>query len=208
MVTPQELAATRFAMSAPPQPGGVSGVYEEQVAQWVAEKSFFRDFVYRNAKGKKKGDQLVDGIVLFGDVMFLIEVKAQIGIAKRDDWVRDRLGKAVSQLKESRALLHERKIPKLQNDFYGELDFDPRRYPNVFGIVVLAHDSDPYYAPDHVPELLTSAFPVHVFSLKDFELVSDRFDTAGDMINFLQIRTDVSRLDRLPYKTKHRICSV
>jgi len=54
MLTPQELAAMRFAMSAPPQPGGEPGIYEEQVAQWVAEKSFFRDFVYRNAKGKKK----------------------------------------------------------------------------------------------------------------------------------------------------------
>ena len=55
MLTPQELATMRFAMSAPPQPGGEPGIYEEQVAQWVAEKSFFRDFVYRNAKGKKKG---------------------------------------------------------------------------------------------------------------------------------------------------------
>jgi hypothetical protein len=197
MLTPEELAAMRFAMSAPPQPGGEPGIYEEQVAQWVTEKSFFRDFVYRNAKGKKKGDQLVDGIVLFGDVMFLIEVKAQIGTAKRDDWVRDRLGKAVSQLKKSQALLQERQIPKLHNDFYGELDFEPKKYPNVFGIVVLAHDSDPYYAPDLVPELLSNAFPIHVFSLKDFELISDRFDTAGDMITFLETRTDVSRLDRL-----------
>ena len=112
MLTPQELAATRFAMSKPPEPGGEPGLYEEQVAQWVAEKSFFRDFVYRNAKGKKKGDQLVDGIVLFDDVMFLIEVKAQIGSAKRDDWVRDRLGKAVSQMEKSKALLQEGKSPQ------------------------------------------------------------------------------------------------
>jgi hypothetical protein len=197
MLTPQELAGTRFAMSAPPQPGGEPGLYEEQVAQWVAEKSFFRDFVYRNAKGKKKGDQLVDGIVLFGDVMLLIEVKAQIGSAKRDDWVRDRLGKAVSQLEKSKSLLQEGQVPKLRNDFYGELDFVPQNYPNVFGIVVLAHDSAPYYAPDLVPELLASTFPIHVFSLKDFTLVADRFDTAGDMINFLETRTDTSRMGRL-----------
>ncbi len=197
MLTPQELATARFAMSAPPQPGGEPGLYEEQVAQWVAEKSFFRDFVYRNAKGKKKGDQLVDGIVLFGDVMLLIEVKAQIGFAKRDDWVRDRLGKAVSQLEKSKALLREGAVPTLRNDFYGALDFIPQNYPNVFGIVVLAHDSDPYYAPDLVPQLLASTFPIHVFSLKDFAVVADRFDTAGDMINFLETRTDTSRLDRL-----------
>jgi len=47
-----------------------AGLYEEQLAQWVAEKSFFRRFLLsERAKGKKKGDQLVDGIVLFGDVM-------------------------------------------------------------------------------------------------------------------------------------------
>jgi hypothetical protein len=111
--------------------------------------------------------------------------------------VRDRLSKAVSQLKKVPGSVARGTDPKLQNDFYGELDFEPKKYPNVFGIVVLAHDSDPYYAPDLVPELLTSTFPVHVFSLKDFELVSDRFDTAGDMISFLETRTDVSRLDRL-----------
>jgi hypothetical protein len=58
----------------------------------------------------------------------------------------------VSQLKRSNTLLQEGKIPKLKNDFYGGLEFDPTKYPNVFGIVVLAHDSDPYYAPDLVPE--------------------------------------------------------
>jgi hypothetical protein len=110
--------------------------------------------------------------------------------------VRDRLAKAVNQLKKAHTLLREKRIPKLQNDFYGELDFNPDKYPNVFGIVVLAHDSDPYYAPDLVPELLTSPFPIHVFSLKDFGLVADRFDTAGDIITFLETRTDVSQLDR------------
>ena len=197
MLNPQELAATRFAMSAPPQPGGGPGLYEEQVAQWVAEKSFFRDFVYRNAKGKKKGDQLVDGIVLFGDVMLLIEVKSQNGSATRDDWVRDRLGKAVSQLEKSKALLQRGEIPKLLNDFYGELDFVSQNYPNVFGIVVLAHNAESYHAPDLVPELLASTFPIHVFSLKDFTLVADRFDTAGDIVTFLETRTDTSRTHRL-----------
>ena len=61
----------------------------------------------------------------------------------------------------------------------------------------MAHDSDPYYAPVLVPDLLSSAFPIHVFSWKDFQLISDRFDTAGDMITFLETRTDVSQLDRL-----------
>lgn len=67
---------------------------------------FFRDFVYRNAQGKKKGDQLVDAIVLFGDVMLLVEIKAQIGSAHRDDWVRDRLTKAVSQIEKTYDLLY------------------------------------------------------------------------------------------------------
>lgn len=197
MLNPEQLASLRFGMSQVPELGGEPGLFEERLAQWLVEQSFFRDFVYRNAKGKKKGDQLVDAIVLFGDVMLLVEVKAQIGSAQRDDWVRDRLTKAVSQIEKTYRILKDRKISKLVNDFYGELDFDPDRYPNVFGIVILAHNSEPYEAASLVPELSASPFPMHVFTLDDFRLIASRFDTAGDMITFLELRTDIANLVRL-----------
>lgn len=44
-----------------------------------------------------------------------------------------------------------------------------------------------------VPELDKAGFPIHVFSLKDFALLTHRFDTAGDIINLIELRTDVGR---------------
>jgi hypothetical protein len=35
-------------------------------------------------------------------------------------------------------------------------------------------------------------FPVHIFSLKDFATVASRFDTAGDLITFLEMRGDIA----------------
>jgi hypothetical protein len=45
----------RYGMTSPPEVGGQPGDHEERWAQWFLEQSFFRDFVYRNPKGKKKG---------------------------------------------------------------------------------------------------------------------------------------------------------
>lgn len=64
------------------------------------------------------------------------------------------------------------------------------------GLIILAHDSAPYDATELVPELLTACFPIHVFSLKDFAIVASRFDTAADLINFLELRTDIASKER------------
>ena len=58
MISLDELAQLRFGMSGLPQPGGSPGDYEEKLSQWFLERSFFRDFTYRNPRGKKKGDGL------------------------------------------------------------------------------------------------------------------------------------------------------
>jgi hypothetical protein len=44
-----------------------------------------------------------------------------------------------------------------------------------------------------VPEILSAGFPIHVFSLKDFEIIASRFDTAGDFITFLELRGDIAK---------------
>jgi hypothetical protein len=58
----------RFGMTDPPEVGGQPGDYEERGAQWFLEQSFFRDFIYRTPRGKKKGTELADALVLFDDV--------------------------------------------------------------------------------------------------------------------------------------------
>jgi hypothetical protein len=66
-------------MSEPPAAGGQPGDYEEKWSQWFLERSFFRDFTFRNPRGKKKGQELADAVVLFDDVGLLVQVKAQHG---------------------------------------------------------------------------------------------------------------------------------
>ena len=66
-------------MTDPPEGGGQPGDYEERWAHWFLEQSFFRDFIYRNPRGKRKGTELADALVLFDDVALLVQVKAQCG---------------------------------------------------------------------------------------------------------------------------------
>jgi hypothetical protein len=191
-----ELAKLRFGMTSVPKFGGQPGTYEEQWSQWFLERSFFRDFVNRNPRGEKKGQELADAVVLFEDVVFMVQVKAQCGSHEAMAWATEKLLEALKQIKKTHESLVQGKIKTLKNDLYGELEFNSSAYPNRIGLIILAHDSEPYVATELVPELLAAGFPIHVFSLTDFAVVASRFDTAADFINFLELRTDIALKER------------
>lgn len=77
MLDLDRLAKLRFGMSEVPKIGGQPGTYEEKRGQWFLERSFFRDFVYRNPRGKK-GQELADAVVLFDDVVLMVQIKARV----------------------------------------------------------------------------------------------------------------------------------
>lgn len=184
-------------MSEVPKVGGQPGTYEEKWSQWFLERSFFRDFVYRNPRGRKKGQELADAVVLFDDVVLMVQVKAQCGQHDPVSWATEKLLEAFKQLCKTHKSLVEGHIKTLRNDFYGEFEFDPNHYPNRIGLIILAHASGPYIAAKLAPEILTAGFPVHVFSLEDFATIASRFDTAGDLITFLELRGDIARKEML-----------
>jgi hypothetical protein len=107
-------------------------------------------------------------------------------------WATEKLLEAFKQLRKTHESLVNGHIKKLKNDFYGEIEYDPSRYPNRIGLIIVAQNSAPYVAAQLVPELVTDGFPIHVFSLNDFAIVASRFDTAGDLITFLEMRGDVA----------------
>jgi hypothetical protein len=191
MLNLDRLSKLRFGMNDVPTIGGQPGAYEEKWSQWFLERSFFRDFVYRNQRGKAKGDELADAVVLFDDVVLMLQVKAQCGQRDPISWATEKVLDAFKQLRNTEKSIVEGHIKKLKNDFYGEIAFDPKSFPNRIGLIILAHSSPPYIAAKLAPEILTAAFPVHVFSLADFAIVATRFDTAADMITFLELRGDV-----------------
>jgi hypothetical protein len=187
-----KLSKLRFEMTKLPEIGGQPGIYEEKWSQWFLERSFFRDFVYRNPVGKKKGQELADAVVLFDDVMLMVQVKAQCGNHDPIAWATEKLSDAFKQLCKTHESLINGHIKKMKNEFYGDIEFDPKSYPNRIGLIILAHDSPPYVAGEIAPEILTAQFPIHVFSLKDLATVASRFDTAGDLITFLELRGDIA----------------
>jgi hypothetical protein len=187
----EELANLRFGMTGIPAPGGAPGDYQEKLTQWFLERSFFRDFTYRNPQGKKKSEELADAVVLFDDVALLVQVKAQHGNHEAQAWATEAILKALKQVRSTHDNLKSGAIKKLRNDVYGELEFDPSVYPNMIGILILAQDSAAYDADELVPEIREADFPVYVFSLKDIALLTHRFDTAADFVNYIELRTDI-----------------
>ncbi len=179
-------------MSELPVVGGAPGTYEERWSQWFLEKSFFRDFTYRNPRGRKKGEELADAVVLFDDVALLVQVKAQCGNHDLKAWATEATLKALKQVRATHSNLVDGHVKKLKNDLYGAIDYTPRAYPNLYGIIILAQDPAPFVVEDLVPEIKDAGFPIHVFSLDDFALLAGRFDTAGDFISFLELRTDIA----------------
>lgn len=190
MFSEDEVTKLRFGVSEMPKHGGVPGDYQEKLTQWFLERSFFRDFTYRNPQAKK-GEELADALVLFDDVAILVQVKAQHGNHEAQAWATEATLKALKQLRSTHDNLKSGAIKKLKNEVYGELEFDPVVYRNMIGIVILAQDSTPYNAKKLVPEISEAGLPVYVFSLKDIALLTHRFDTAADFVNFIELRTDI-----------------
>jgi hypothetical protein len=192
MIDLEKLLQLRFGMSDVPDLGGQPGDYEGKWSQWFLERSFFRDFVYRNPQGKKKGQELADAVVLFDDVILMVQVKAQCGGHDPISWATEKLLEASKQVCKTHQDLVDGHIKRLKNDFYGEIHFEPKTYPNRIGLIIMGHSSPPYVAARLVPEILSAGFPVHVFSLNDFATVASQFDTAGDLIVFLELRGDIA----------------
>lgn len=184
----------RFGMTRPPQPGGKLGDYEEKLAQWFLEDTFFADFVYRNPPGKGGKGELADAVVLFGDVALLVQVKAQSGGKESLAWVRKEAKKALKQLTGTNRMLVQGHVRDLVSQTFGTIRFDRDRYHSRIGLIILAHESEPFDPEEAVPELRAAGFRVHVFSLRDFVQITNIFDTAADLIVYLDLRDDMKSI--------------
>jgi hypothetical protein len=109
-----ELANLRFGMTEISEPGGAPGDYEEKLTQWFLERSFFRDCTYRNPRGKKKGQELADAVVLFEDVALLVQVKAQHGNHGAKAWATEAILKALKQVRSTHDDLKSGAMKKLK----------------------------------------------------------------------------------------------
>jgi hypothetical protein len=152
MSDPEMATLARFGMSSPPAFGGQPGDYEERWTQWFLEQSFFRDFVYRNPRGKKKGTELADALVLFSDVALLVQVKAQCRKLDPVAWATEKLLAARKQLLATHEQLGDGGIAKLEHEFHGTAPYVPAAYPHHIGLIVLAQENaQPFDATTVLP---------------------------------------------------------
>ncbi len=175
-------------MTPVPEPGGQPGEHEERQAQWFLELSFFRDGLLRNPPRKGGKGELADAVVLHGDVALMVQVKAQISARPPHVWAVGAIRDALKQLGFTNRMLADGHIRALTSATLGELPFDSAKHPNRWGLIVLDQPPDPFDPSALVPEITIATFPVQVYSLADFRVITERFDTAGDLINYMEMR--------------------
>ena len=175
------------------------GTTTEDDVQRFVEHSFGLDFVFRSPfheKGNKQ-KETTDVLAIFDDVAVAIQVKAQAynadGSPRQDnsDWTRKNLQKAVSQVNGAIRTLKGTGNVRLQNIRRGSLDFVRQKSRYFYGVILLNHVSAPFLAEEVVPEIATASFPIHVLSFVDFYKLAQVLDTPMDLINYLEMRTDI-----------------
>lgn len=182
-----DLALRRFNMSPPPRRG--EDKYEEKLTNWFLEGAFFRDFVFREQQGKGGRGDLADGLVLFDRTALFVQCKAQDGEKDGRAWAAKNLRKALAQVGYGERMLRERLVQQVVSDTLGPVAFDPDRYKERIGLIVLDQDATaPFEASVLVPEVAQQPFPVHVLSLPDLMELATRFDTAPDFLWYLEER--------------------
>lgn len=162
----------------------------EDAVQAAVEAAFASDFVFRAPR--HEGDkEVTDVLALFDDVALVIQAKAQSGTRDSLTWAKKNLAKALKQTRGAIRVMRSGRLTQVKNERRGELAFDPSQYPFMYGLIVLHHESPPYKAEDLVGNVAKQEFPVHVLSFRDFVNLARYLDTPGDLIDYLEHRTDV-----------------
>ncbi len=173
----------------------VGSLAEDEVQQAV-EKAFSPEFVFRSPP-REGGKELTDILVLFGDVALVTECKAQAlsagghKPAKALSWAKKQLTKAAKQVRGGIRAIREGKVQHVENRRRGRIAFRHEDFPWLYGVIVLHHESAPYWPRELVPAIQKVPVPVHVLSFRDFHNLAHLLDTPYDLINYLESRTDV-----------------
>lgn len=183
----------------PPSPKIDIGTQTEDDVQRFVEHALSPDFVFRSPQHLKGGKhkETTDAFVLFDNIAFAIQVKAQAlnadGTPADDDpnWTKRHLKKAVSQVRGAIRTIKGGQIVRLENRRRGAVQFSTDMFRYVYGLIVMNHASSPYHAPAIAPDLAKEGHPVHVLSFADFVNLARVLDTPIDLLNYFEVRTQV-----------------
>ncbi|HEX4964699.1 MAG TPA: hypothetical protein VF173_28060 [Thermoanaerobaculia bacterium] len=173
------------------------GTRTEDEVQASVEGAFSPLFVFR-APRKEDQDEVTDVLVLWHDVGLVMQVKAQAldpsGQGSQKDalsWARKNLAKAGRQVAGAVRAIRDGRLAYMENPPRGRVPFPRTEVKWLYGIIILHHDSAPYDPFELVPELQRTSVPLHILSFRDFWNLAQFLNTPGDLVNYLEDRSEV-----------------
>jgi hypothetical protein len=179
-----------------------NGRLAEDRIEAFAQRPFFSDFIFRSPRYRqgRLEREAGDVVVWFDDALVIIQSKARtlpperlvLPYSERERaWATKNLTHALNQLRGSRRAFTDARVRALTNERRGEIAFDHSSVDAVHGLVLLDQVIGAYDPAALVPEIRTSAFPVHVFALSEWPLLCSELSTTFDFISYLTFRSKV-----------------
>jgi len=185
-----EIMNRRFESTPIPSLTGDAGKDVESIIQWLLEFSLLKDFVYRNPK-REKGKEFSDAVVIYDDIVIIIQIKTQESPKDPIQWTKKYLQKAINQLNGSYRMLREGIVKEFENEVLGtKIKIDLTKHKCIYGVIILAQCSQPYNPLNFISQSNWPDIPFNIFSLNDFEITCRRMTTAGDLIPYIELRWD------------------
>lgn len=148
---------------------------------------FFKEFVYRDLYvyvGKQK-KELCDGLVEFQDAYVIFQIKEKCG-STVNDWLQRKVyKKAVSQIKDTIAMLRNENEIKVESYTGEKVVLDSQK--KIFSVIIFdSEDTD--YKQVHTSSQ-NNDLRINVFSMCDFKKVLERIAIPYDIVLYLEMRS-------------------
>lgn len=148
---------------------------------------FFKEFVYRDLYvyiGKQK-KELCDGLVEFQDAYVIFQIKEKRG-STANDWLQKKVyKKAVSQIKDTIAMLQNGNKIEVESYTGEKIILDSQK--RILSVIIFdSEDTD--YKQVHTSSQ-NNELHINVFSMCDFEKVLERIAIPYDIVLYLEMRS-------------------
>jgi len=167
------------------------GYRSEDFVNYFLEPWFSNYWAFPNPK--YKGGEIVDSLLLWGDVVFFIEVKERKGIKSNTGWARHMVAEDKAKILYWVERLKTEESVILKNK-YREIEFPREKIKNYYGLIVLNHISEPYDASEFLGDGSTEQkVAIQVISLADVFHLLRYINTPWDFVNYFESRYRLSQ---------------
>jgi len=142
---------------------------------------------------KFKGEEIADALLLWRDVVFIIQIKARESEKTDINWASRKIDEDKARIFDWVRRLKMEKSIILKNR-YREIEFPCEKIKCYYGLIVLNHNSEPYDANEFIFEGSTDQkLAIQVISLADIFYLLRYINTPWDFVNYFESRYRLSQ---------------